>query len=362
MRRRLAGAWRRSTTRSPDQATPGTTLGGSSEGRYTIPPMRRWSELAERVAATTRTSEKTSPPRRLPRAPDARRAADRGRLPVRAARSRRPTSAPTGLGWAAIAAAVAELAGARRARSARRTTARPTSGMAVSDVLTAAGHAAPDDDRRPSPRSPRHTRRSRPHPGPAAKARPLPDLLARSDPLTAKYIVKVLSGELRIGLREGLLEAAIAQAFDRPLDDVKWAGMLTGDVGRTGRRSPATTASTTPRWRCSTRSSSCSRRRPRTPRRSWAGSGRPSGSRTSTTASAPSSTARDGGPPLQPRPPRHQRPVPGGRRRRARRSLGRASSTASCWPGRDGEVLPFLALQARLGPQAPRPRSSPRCR
>ena len=43
----------------------------------------------------------------------------------------------------------------------------------------------------------------------------------------------MLSGELRIGLREGLLEAAIAKAFDRPLDAVKRAGMLTGDVGRT---------------------------------------------------------------------------------------------------------------------------------
>jgi DNA ligase-1 len=45
--------------------------------------------------------------------------------------------------------------------------------------------------------------------------------------------VKILSGELRIGLREGLLEAAIAKAFDRPLDEVKWAGMLNGDIGRT---------------------------------------------------------------------------------------------------------------------------------
>jgi ATP-dependent DNA ligase len=68
--------------------------------------------------------------------------------------------------------------------------------------------------------------------GPAAKSGILRDLLARSDPLTAKYVVKVLSGELRIGLREGLVEAAIAKAFDRPLDEVKWAGMLTGDIGR----------------------------------------------------------------------------------------------------------------------------------
>ena len=43
----------------------------------------------------------------------------------------------------------------------------------------------------------------------------------------------VLGGELRIGLREGLLEAAIARAFDRPLADVKRASQLTGELGRT---------------------------------------------------------------------------------------------------------------------------------
>ncbi len=60
----------------------------------------------------------------------------------------------------------------------------------------------------------------------------LGSLLARADPLTAKYIVKVLGGDLRIGLRQGLVEAAIAQAFDRSPDAVRWAGMLVGDVGR----------------------------------------------------------------------------------------------------------------------------------
>ncbi len=68
--------------------------------------------------------------------------------------------------------------------------------------------------------------------GPARKSAILRDLLARSDPTTAKGIVKVLGGDLRIGLRDGLVEAAIAKAFDRPLEDVKWAGMLVGDIGR----------------------------------------------------------------------------------------------------------------------------------
>ena len=66
-----------------------------------------------------------------------------------------------------------------------------------------------------------------------AKAAILEALLRRASPGTAGAIVKVLGGELRIGLREGLLEAAIAKAFGRPLDAVKRAGMLTGDAGRT---------------------------------------------------------------------------------------------------------------------------------
>jgi DNA ligase-1 len=40
-----------------------------------------------------------------------------------------------------------------------------------------------------------------------------------------------LTGDLRIGLREGLVEEAIATAFTAPLDDVKEANMLLGDIG-----------------------------------------------------------------------------------------------------------------------------------
>jgi DNA ligase-1 len=69
--------------------------------------------------------------------------------------------------------------------------------------------------------------------GAAGKTPILEDLFRRSTPDVARAIAKILSGELRIGLRGGHLEAAIAQAFDRPLADVQWAGMLTGDIGCT---------------------------------------------------------------------------------------------------------------------------------
>ena len=69
--------------------------------------------------------------------------------------------------------------------------------------------------------------------GPEAKGNLLRELLKRATPLEAKYIVKIISGDLRIGLKESLVEEAIARAFDAPLDQVKRANMLLGDLGET---------------------------------------------------------------------------------------------------------------------------------
>lgn len=71
--------------------------------------------------------------------------------------------------------------------------------------------------------------------GPAPKAVLLRALLERVTPLEAKYIVKIIGGDLRIGLKESLVEEAIARAFDAPLDQVKRANMLLGDIGETLR-------------------------------------------------------------------------------------------------------------------------------
>src|ERR1700720_2798933 len=50
-----------------------------------------------------------------------------------------------------------------------------------------------------------------------------------------KYAIKIMTGDLRIGLKESLVEEAIAKAFDRPLDAVRRGNMLTGDIGETLR-------------------------------------------------------------------------------------------------------------------------------
>lgn len=47
----------------------------------------------------------------------------------------------------------------------------------------------------------------------------------------AKYVIKILTGELRIGLREGLIVEGIAAAFEAPVADVRRAAMAAGDVG-----------------------------------------------------------------------------------------------------------------------------------
>ena len=64
-----------------------------------------------------------------------------------------------------------------------------------------------------------------------AKTAALRDLLARSSPAAARYIVKLVTGEMRIGLREGLVEEAIARAFDSDSADTARAMMLVGDLG-----------------------------------------------------------------------------------------------------------------------------------
>jgi len=194
--------------------------------------MRRWSELAERVAGTTRTSEKTG------LLAEYFRLLDPGDLPIAAVfltgRAFPETDQrATGLGWATMAAAIEAVAGVDRDALGEAYDRYSDLGPAVEDVLARAGHA-PDPTVSPTLREVAVAfAEIEAASGPAAKAAIFRDLIARSDPATAKGIIKVLSGDLRIGLREGLVEAALARAFDRPLDDVKRAGMLTGDIGRT---------------------------------------------------------------------------------------------------------------------------------
>ena len=193
--------------------------------------MRRWSELAERLAATTRTSEKTA------QLAEYLRTLTPDELPIAAIfLTGRPFAEAdqraAGLGWSAIGTTVTDLAGVPGSALGEAYDRSSDLGIAVADVLTAAGHAPPPEASPTLPDVAEAFAAIEAASGAARKAAILRSLLERSDPLTAKYLVKVLGGDLRIGLREGLVDAAIARAFDRPLDEVKWAGMLVGDAGR----------------------------------------------------------------------------------------------------------------------------------
>ncbi|HEY6069957.1 MAG TPA: ATP-dependent DNA ligase, partial [Chthoniobacterales bacterium] len=67
--------------------------------------------------------------------------------------------------------------------------------------------------------------------GPIAKTELLQTRFAKLSAREGQYVVKILTGDLRIGLREGLVEDAIARAFEVPLEQVKEANMLLGDIG-----------------------------------------------------------------------------------------------------------------------------------
>ncbi len=194
--------------------------------------MRRWSELAERVAAHSRTSEKTA------LLADYLRTLDATELPIAVVfltgRAFAETDQrATGLGWVTMSTAVAEVAGLGVEALTAAYDRHSDLGRAIEDVLEHSGHS-PDPEATPSLADVAAAFTAiEAASGSLRKGMIFRELLERCDPATAKGIVRVLSGDLRIGLREGLVEAAIALAFDRPPEAVKRGGMLTGDLGRT---------------------------------------------------------------------------------------------------------------------------------
>ena len=61
-------------------------------------------------------------------------------------------------------------------------------------------------------------------------------LILSATPLEGKYIVKVLTGEMRTGLVSGLLEEAIASAYGLSKADASRAHMVLGDIGALASR------------------------------------------------------------------------------------------------------------------------------
>ena len=70
----------------------------------------------------------------------------------------------------------------------------------------------------------------------AKKERQLTALLSQASPVEAKYLFKVFTGEMRTGLHEGLMEQAVARAFDVPLQRVQHVAMVLGDIGEVAEK------------------------------------------------------------------------------------------------------------------------------
>jgi DNA ligase-1 len=193
--------------------------------------VRRWAELADRIAATTRTSEKVSAVAAY--LPDL----SAEELPIAVTfLSGRPfaerDARKSGIGWSQLGTVAEAVAGAPPGALFAAYNQSSDLGTAVGDLLDAAAHEPEGEPPTLQDVAAAFAAIAGSR-GAAAKATILTALIRRSDPLTAKYIARILSGELRIGLREGHLEAAIAKAFDREQAHVQWVGMLTGDLGRT---------------------------------------------------------------------------------------------------------------------------------
>jgi len=127
---------------------------------------------------------------------------------------------------------VVELAGGRAAALTTAYRKRGDLGAAAADVLAATAPASSTmmlSEVRATFDQIAETRTA------TAKSALLKSLLERATPLEAKYIVKIITGELRIGLKESLVEEAIAKAYDAPLATVQRANMLLGDIGGTLR-------------------------------------------------------------------------------------------------------------------------------
>src|SRR5512146_1758546 len=61
------------------------------------------------------------------------------------------------------------------------------------------------------------------------------EILSRLTPLGAKYFIKLITGDMRIGLKESQVEEAVAKAWERPVGHVQRANMLLGDLAETTR-------------------------------------------------------------------------------------------------------------------------------
>ncbi len=191
--------------------------------------MQRLAELSERIAATTKKTEKVA---MLAEYFRVREPSDAAISAVFLAGRAFPAfdERTLQIGGALLWKVVVELSGAREATLTAAYRNRGDLGSAAYDVLVAKAPTSATITLRDVGNAFDQIAETRTA---AAKAALLKSLLQRATALEAKYILKIITGELRIGLKESLVEEAIAKAYDQPLARVQRANMLLGDIGGT---------------------------------------------------------------------------------------------------------------------------------
>jgi DNA ligase 1 len=132
------------------------------------------------------------------------------------------------VGWAVVRDAICALSGMQPEEFGALATRMGEAGSAAEIALEA--HAAPAPTLTLADLDAFYTALALAR-GPSQKRPLLIDMLRRATPLEAKYLIKIMGGDLRIGLQEGQLEDALARAAGVTVHAVQWANMLLGDIG-----------------------------------------------------------------------------------------------------------------------------------
>lgn len=188
-----------------------------------------WCAVAERIAATTKKLEKAAIlAEYLPQLPDADlqiacRFFAGAPFPARDERVLQ-------IGGAVVRDAIAAITGVDRDTWHRLLVEWGEAGLAAGQVLPGHAAAAPElalGDVLAIYESLQGAR------GPTRKTPLLVDALRRCTVIEAVYLIKIMGGDLRIGLQEGQLEDALARLAGVPVGEVQWTNMLLGDIGET---------------------------------------------------------------------------------------------------------------------------------
>ena len=107
-------------------------------------------------------------------------------------------------------------------------------GDAAAEVFAQSGHPAPSNPLRLEELAASFRKLAAAR-GTSAKSHILRELFSRAQPREIRYVVKIILGDLRIGLRQSLVEEAVAKAYGAETSAVQRADMMLGDIGETLR-------------------------------------------------------------------------------------------------------------------------------